>query len=73
MNILRNIKEFWPLILFLGGCVLYASAMFGLPPRMDKAEMQINELRSKSDKAESTLNMVASDVRDIKNILMRNK
>ena len=41
MNILRNIKEFWPLILFLGGCVLYASAMFGLPPRMDRAELQI--------------------------------
>lgn len=73
MNILKKVKEWIPVIIFISGVALYASVMYGIPPRVNKLEADMQEQKIKIAQSDSTLQMVAADVRDIKNMLMRQK
>lgn len=70
-DILKRLKEWLPMIIFIGAFALALSTRWGLPPRVDKLEAEMQEQKVKIAQSESTLNMVAADVRDIKNMLMR--
>lgn len=73
MDILKKFKDWIPVIIFVSGIALYASMMYGIPPRVDKLEEEMQSQEIKTAQADSTLQMVAVDVRDIKNMLMRQK
>lgn len=69
MKMFEKIKEWIPAIIFISGLAFYVSAIWGLPPRVDKLEVAVQEQRLKSAQSDSTLETVATDVRDIKNFL----
>ena len=73
MDMLKKFKEWIPIIMFVGALALALSTRWGLPPRVDKLEAEMQEQEIKTAQADSTLQMVAADVRDIKNMIMRQK
>ena len=73
MDMLKKFKEWIPIIMFVGALALALSTRWGLPPRVDKLEAEMQEQEIKTAQSNATLEAVASDVRDIKNMLMRQK
>ena len=69
-SLLNTAKEYLPVIVFVSGIVFYASVYYGLPPRLAKAEEEIRSLQLQMAQINSTLQIVASDTRDIKGVLM---
>ena len=69
-GVLKIMKEYLPVVIFISGVIFYASVYYGLPPRLAKAEEEIRSLQLQMAQINSTLQIVASDTRDIKGVLM---
>lgn len=68
-DFLKKLKEWLPMIIFIGAFAFALSARWGLPPRVDKLEIEMQEQKIKSAQVESILPTMASDLKDIKNFI----
>lgn len=66
----QKIKEYGPLIISI---ILFIATMISLPTRVEQLESKTRTLEIQTAQSGATLEAVASDVRDIKNMLMRQK